>query len=328
MDKQLSKQNSGIMSLSVIILVWTLLVACLAKADISDLFGRGAQPGPCKSVKVKPLTAAQHYDEGMIQKENKKYCPAMENFQRAFVLSDDPTMRDNARFNRIESAFYQMDYELFFSEGERYLKIQKPGSTPNVERVHFLMIKGAYEMFAEAENKKMWNDLLLGVSKLQEPADSTKKFYSIPLFLESHRDSIYAKEVKDLLLTLRNDTAKSMLTDAQRLWSLGEFVPAMGRAKWVVSQGAYLPEFPVALYTLIRITDSFSASLTLKDKVDDKKLAEWLSVEPSDITPEVKKQLSDSLHQEALKLVAMMREQLPNDPWTFKLNYMYTPPRK
>lgn len=324
MDQQLNKQNAGLLSLSVIIFVWTLLVAGFAKADLSDLFGRGSRPGPCRSTSVKPLSAEQHFEEGLREKENRKYCPAMAHFDRAFVLADAASLKDKAKFHKIESAFYQMDYELFFSDAERYLKTYPAGSNPDVERVQFLLIKGAYEILLESDNKKMWNDLLLGVTKTQEDKDSKKVFYSIPRFLETFPRSIYATEIKDLLLTLRNDTAKEMLRDGQHLWSLGEFVPAMGRVKWVVSQGAYLPEFPVALYTLIAITDSFSASLTLKNKVENKKLAEWLSAEETDITPQVKAELAASLHQEALKLVAMMREQLPNDPWTAKLDRMYS----
>lgn len=324
MDKQLNKQNAGIISLSVIILVWTLLVASLAKADLSDLLGRNTQPGACRKVKVKDLSPELHFQEGMRDKENKKYCPAMAHFTRAYVLAEYADLKTKAQFNKVESAFYQMDYELFFSEAENFMKKNPAGSSPESERVHFLMIKGAYEILLESDEKKGWNDLLLGVSKLQQDPTSSKSLYSIPLFLEKFPNSIYAPEIKDLHITLRNDTAKEMLSEAHRLWSRGYYVPAMGRAKWIVAQGAYLPEFPVALYTLINITDSFAAVLTLKNKIDHKLLAEWLSVEESEITPEVKAELAASLHQEALKMVAQMREQLPDNPWTHKLNFMYS----
>jgi hypothetical protein len=329
MDRELAKENKLIFVFAVVATAWLLSICDTAEADIMSLFRPSIGGKVCKitdpDLRRSPIG---HLEEGLRLASLDSFCEAAKNFRRAYIDAMDPETKNHAWFAQAETAFYMADFETLFERGEAYLKMNDNRTyrinpddriRDRSERLQYLLIKGTLELHQELGKKSPYSSRLLGTEMEHKQEGSTKIFYSIPEFMQRWPSSKHMEEMKDLLQILRDGVSGNILVEGRRLWAQRQYVPAIARMKFVVSQGAYLKEFDVALFELIRITEEFSIVVLNEAKVPTSTLATWMEMKQDEITPDSREHLSATLKSEAKKMKQLMRSKLPNSPWTKKL---------
>jgi outer membrane protein assembly factor BamD (BamD/ComL family) len=294
-----------------------------AASSSFDVFGREPLAGPCTTkTTVRELALPELWKTANHLKEQRQYCEAADYYLKIMIDTLEAAERSEAWYQRIESYFFKYDYENFFFEVETFYRERKEAS--QWEQIHFLLMKGLHELSAKPKSlDNPWMQYSLGIHPEQLSTETIKGIYTYRSFLEKFPNSQNAIFVRGYLDEARVDFDESYLKETRNLAMRQDYAPAIARYQFLLKQGPEFNEFPVATYELVQLMMEFSYAVIDANRVSKEKLARWLGVKSDLVDLEKRLQISKSLQSESEKIVKMMVEKIPNDPWTEKAKHEF-----
>lgn len=321
------KRCLSLIALSLLILPQTTLASDLS--PLRGLFGNKQEAaGPCllAQYKVPSLSYEELRKAGAELKLNQQYCEANAYFKRMIAEALTPDQTAAARFELIESSFFQRDYDQVFSQATSFLQHFERSAL--AERVYYLAVKSVDENI-ELTNGKDSRWIQIGLDDgVKDPLTQVNRekqealnipIFSFKAFLDLYPNSPYAVHVREMLEKTRGAISGKLIAEARQLAMRWDFAPAIGKLKVILAQGPGNASFPEALFEAINFTYGFAYRVKNENQIPANKLAKWLIIDEKDVTTELRAKLAIELEAQAKSLKKMMHEKLPNNPWTRRL---------
>ncbi|GIL17641.1 MAG: hypothetical protein BroJett040_13920 [Oligoflexia bacterium] len=300
-----------------IIIITILLMSTAAHGDwMQGIFDKAPLAGPCrKKIDVPRKDVDQLWKDATQLKEDRKYCESAAYYHVLIGEAQTPEQISSAWYQKIESFFFQYDYDKFFETALDYLESRKGSHL--AEKVHYLVVKAVNELMQENRDlSNPWLQFGLGIHPEQFAKDAVKNMMKFRSFIEAYPQSEYLVEVQSYLNGAKITFNSDYLKQSRMLVLRREYAPAIVRYQYLLNLGLDFQERGVATFELIQLLREFSYSVQNENIVSTQKLARWLTTAEIEVTTSKRQMLSQTLFTQSQKLLQLMKEKMPNDPWT------------
>lgn len=291
--------------------------------SVSDILRDKTKPGPCtKKYEVTESRLDLLASIASERKLNRKYCEAIAYFDKIIINTDNAKQLSWALSEKIESSFFQYDYNAVFQDAEYF--ITKRPSSEFEEKVRLTLVKAVHEL--AAQDPKLdngWFQFALGIQIEQMSSESFKANYSILNFIQKYPNSPEVPVLRSWLQELQQGFTVNLISDARKSRMRRDYVPAIVRYQSILKQGPTFPDFSVCVFELIQTLSEFSFFAEDPTIVPNHKLAIWMMTTEDLITNDSRTRLKVQLDSQARALYKKLIDEMPNDPWTERARHEF-----